>query len=116
MRVLICILVSFLIVTGCQNPFKAPYNEQQDLEKWIDVIEKQVNVDKWEEAENTQITMKKGWADIRNRVALNASTDDLTELEISMEQLMAYIKEKEKVHVLAELGKLKQLWDGIARF
>lgn len=114
MRVL-TFVVFFILLIACSNPFKAPYNENQDLKKWIHMTEEKIKKEHWQEAKNTQHLMRKGWADMRNRVALNASSDDLTELEISMEQLMTYIEEKEKVLALAEVGKLKQLWEGIAR-
>ncbi len=112
--IVVCVLTLFLL-TGCFNPFKAPMNEQQDLRKLIEKTQEQIKNEQWEEAKTIQKRLQIGWGQIRNRVSLNASSSDITDLDISIEQLTTYIEEKERALALAELGKLKQIWEGIAR-
>lgn len=108
-------ILTFFLLAGCFNPFKAPMNEQQDIKKIMQLTEKNIKGEQWEEAKNMQKRLKSGWSQLRNRVSLNASSEDISDIDISIEQLKTYIEEKEKVLALAELGRLKQIWEGAAR-
>lgn len=114
MKHIMYLLILFL-VAGCFNPFKAPLNEQQDIRKLIQLTESNIRSGQWEEAKNMNKKLQTGWSQLRNRVSLNASSSDISDLDISIEQLTTYIQENERVLALAELGRLKQIWEGIAR-
>lgn len=112
-KIMLSVIITFFL-SGCMNPFKAPMNEQQNIAKWIGLTEQHLQKENWQEAKQVYHQMKKGWKEIHYRVSLNASSDDIANIDISLQQLKIYIEEQEKVFALAELVKIKQIWEEIA--
>lgn len=114
MKRLLIFLVLLGLLSACQNPFKAPANEQQDVIQWIRKAEKEIESENWNKAKQTAKGLTEGWGSIRKRISLNASSGDLTEMEISIAQFRAFVKQEEKTLALVEVERLKQLWKSIA--
>ncbi len=103
-----------LFATSCQNPFKAPFNEKQDIKHWILKAEKEIAKDNWKESKDIARELSDGWVSIRKRVSLNASSDEMTQMDIAIEQFKVYVNQEDKTVALAEIERLKQLWQTIA--
>ncbi|MEW9670717.1 DUF4363 family protein [Ammoniphilus sp. 3BR4] len=114
MKRLLIFLVLFGLLSACQNPFKAPFNEQQNISQWIRKAETQISLGNWKEATQMSKQLTEGWGSIRKRISLNASSGDLTEMDMSIAQLAVLVKQEEKTLALVEVERLKQLWKSIA--
>ncbi|RXT04783.1 DUF4363 family protein [Ammoniphilus sp. CFH 90114] len=103
-----------MLLVSCVNPFKVPMTEQQDIKSWILKAEKEISKDNWREAQKIGNELSDGWGSIRKRISLNASSDEMTQMDIAIEQFKVYVKEEDKTVALAEVERLKQLWQTLA--
>lgn len=89
-------------------------NVSQDLVRLNDEIEKSITDGNWDRAYNTTIELTEKWKDYSKKIKLFSNHDEIDNIEMELQKLPQYIKEKTKDESLASTYVLKFLLNHIA--
>ncbi|TAH74720.1 MAG: DUF4363 family protein [Anaerolineaceae bacterium] len=113
-NVVISLIISVLMIISMSFSIKYLNKASQNLERLIDEIEKNIADDNWDKAYKTTIELTDKWKDYSKKIKLFSNHQEIDNIEMELQKLPQYIKEKTKDESLACAYVLKFLLHHIA--
>ncbi|HHU71835.1 MAG TPA: DUF4363 family protein [Clostridiales bacterium] len=113
-NIVISLIISVIMIISMSFSIKYLNNVSQDLVRLNDEIEKSITDGNWDRAYNTTIELTEKWKDYSKKIKLFSNHDEIDNIEMELQKLPQYIKEKTKDESLASTYVLKFLLNHIA--
>lgn len=113
-NIVISLIISVIMIISMSFSIKYLNNVSQDLVRLNDEIEKSITNGNWDRAYNTTIELTEKWKDYSKKIKLFSNHDEIDNIEMELQKLPQYIKEKTKDESLASTYVLKFLLNHIA--
>lgn len=107
----IALLSFFILVMLSGNFLKGPIGSEKSIPKSIEAIIKDINSDKWEEANKKANELSKLWKKIVTRVQFSSERDEINAFSVNMARLRGSITIKDKAGSIKELNEAYEHWD-----
>lgn len=111
----IAALAIFILIMMSDNFLKKPIGKDDDVPGSIQLILKDVNNEKWDEASKNTEQLAKAWKRVVKRVQFSAEKDEINMLDMNIARLRGAILTKDKSNAALELGEAYEHWDNIGK-
>lgn len=104
-------IIIFIIVMLSGNYLKKTKVDNISFVELIQLVEQDVNNDKWEEAKSHAEELQKVWDKLINRTQFSAERDEINELNVSLARLQGAIVANNKALAMDGLYEAYEHWD-----
>jgi hypothetical protein len=108
-------LAIFVLIMSSANFLKKPLGKDDDIPGSIQLILKDINSEKWDEANKKTDQLEKAWRKIVKRVQFSAERDELNAFDVNLARLRVSIMIRDKSNAALELSEAYEHWDNIGK-
>jgi len=108
-------LVLFIFIMLSGYFLKNTQVENYDIPKQIQIIEKYINNEEWEEVSKETKKLEEIWQKIVARVQFSSERDEINAFTISLARLRGAIKAKDRSSALIELYEALEHWKDLGK-
>lgn len=101
----------FILVMLSGNFLKRPLGKDDDIPRSIQLIIDDIQLDKWNEANEKAAQLSHTWKKIVTRVQFSSERDEINAFNVSIARLQGAIWAKDKSGSLEELCEAYEHWD-----
>lgn len=111
----IILIAIFIAVMTTGALLKKPMSKEDDLIHIIELLEKEVLDQNWDEASGHLDDAKKAWTKVVRRIQFSAERDEINELHKALDRTNGFIKAADKGGAMAELAEARNIWKELGK-
>lgn len=105
----------FILIMLSGNFLKRPLGKDDNIPESIQMIIKDIESEKWEEAEKKTTQLTTTWEKVVDRVQFSSERDEINALNVNIARLHGAIWAKDKSSSLTELCEAYEHWDQLGK-
>jgi hypothetical protein len=109
------VLTVFVLVMISGQYLKKPRTQEEDVEKYVELVTKYVMEENWDIAKENNNKLTKAWNKIVPRIQFSVERDEVYCLNLNLARLNGEITGEDKAGALAELGDINENWKELGR-
>ncbi len=106
----VLLIIAFVIIMTTGNIVKKPFSQKDDVQYYIERVNKDVNSEKWVEGKLNVDKLKIAWRKVSKRVQFSVERDEMVAIDRNIAKIKGSIEAKDKTSALIELSEIKENW------
>ncbi|MBM7871306.1 hypothetical protein JOC70_002804 [Clostridium pascui] len=108
-------IICFILIMLSGNYLKNSFSQNDNVPQLIQVLNKNISDEKWEEANSTIERLDQAWNKIVRRVQFSLERDEINGFSFTLARLRGAIKGKDKVSSFSELSEVYERWNSLGK-
>lgn len=106
----VVVLSLFILLMQGGNYLKSPRGENDNVDARMQILEKQIAGQDWEQASDTFQSLNDAWRIIVPRIQFSVEKDEINAINVNLARLKAYIHFQDQKNSAAELSEAREHW------
>jgi hypothetical protein len=111
----VIMLTVFISIMISGQYLKRPITQEEDVEKYIDLVTKDVIDENWDKAKQNTVKLTNAWNKVIPRIQFSVERDEVYCLNLNLARLSGEITGEDKSGALAEIGDINENWKELGR-
>ena len=109
--VLIIVISIAIMTTG--GLLKKSFSQSDNVESCIQNVKKDVEEEKWEQANQDLDKLKKSWKVVEKRVQFSIERDEMISIDRNIARIKGALDARDKITAIVELSEIRENWDDL---
>ena len=111
----VCAIIFFVVIMLSGSYLKMSLGENDNIPELVQVLIKNVNSEKWEEANHNTDKLSEAWSKIVRRVQFSSERDEINAFAVNVARLRGAIMAKDKATSLSEIYEAYEHWKALGK-